>query len=429
MDNADVKGKMVIVRVDINSPIDPNTGALLDDTRIRECAPTLKELAMKGARVVVLAHQGRPGDDDFTTLEKHAQRLSQVLGLQVMYIPDVVGPSVIHMLRLIRPGDVALIENVRMLAEETAKLSPEQQANTHLVRQLKSIGNLYVNDAFGAIHRSSPSLVGFAEVLPSYAGRLMERELKSLGVALFPERPCVYVLGGAKFDDSLKIADHVLSKGTADYVLTGGLVSLAFLAAMGIDIGKPNIEFLKSKGYDKEVERAKRLLQQHGDRIMVPIDLVVEQQGEPRLIQVEESLTGLSANEVSRAMQQGTRKSGLPTELRIWDLGPRTVEGYSRIIMQAKTVIANGPLGVFEKAGFEHGTFGVLRAMAESPAFTIIGGGHIVAATSASGLAQKMKHVSTGGGAAISLLAGDSLPVVEALTRAAERVKPSKPAA
>jgi phosphoglycerate kinase len=325
-----------------------------------------------------------------------------------------------------RPGSIALLENVRMLAEENLKLSPQEQAKTHLVQLLSSVGHIFINDAFGAAHRSSPSLVGLAEVLPSHAGRLMEHELKALGRALTPERPCVYVLGGAKFDDSLKIIEHVFSKGIADHVLTGGLVANAFLAALGIDLGPPNIELMKAKGYEEEAERAKRLLKQYGEKIKIPIDLVADVSGEPKVVAVEESLTGFTIHEISSVLEGiFEKRSGLPTDFPIYDIGPKTVEEYSRVIREAKTVVANGPLGVFEREGFERGTFDVLRAMAESQAFTIIGGGHLVAAASAAKVSDKIKHVSTGGGATISFLAGDSLPVVEALARAKQRIKPT----
>ncbi len=397
LDNVDVKGKTVLVRVDINSPLDPKTGEILDDTRIRECVPTIRELAHKGAKVVVMAHQGRPGDEDFTTLEKHAKKLSSALGLDVRYLPfALLGPMAIGTIHLMRPGEIILLENVRFLAEEGLSRSPEELAKTHFVRRFAGASQIYVNDAFGAAHRASASLVGFAAVLPSYAGRLMERELKSLSRALSPERPCVYILGGAKADDSLDIIDNVLGKGIADFVLTGGLVGNTFLAAAGRDIGSANLELLKVKGLEKQIDRAKRLLGEHGDKIKMLQDVAVDDKGQREEISLEE----------------------LPTQLLICDIGSKTVEEFKKLIAGAKTVVANGPLGITERAGFERGTFEVLRAMASSQAYTIIGGGHIVAAVNAAGVAEQMKHVSTGGGACISFLSGDPLPAVEALTRA-----------
>ncbi|MFQ6129770.1 MAG: phosphoglycerate kinase [Candidatus Hadarchaeaceae archaeon] len=396
LDEANVKGKAVLVRVDINSPIDPKTGEILDDTRIKESAPTLRELANKGAKVVVLAHQGRPGEKDFTTLEKHAKKLSNAVGLKVIYLADVFGPMARNTIKLMHPGEILLLDNVRLCAEENLNRPAEEQAKTHFVRALVPIVQLYVNDAFGAAHRSQPSLVGFSALLPTYAGRLMERELRGLSRALSPERPCVYVLGGVKVDDSLDIIENVLGKGIADLVLTGGFVGHTFLVASGRDLGGANLELLKKKGLEKEIERAKRLLDAHGDKIKMPLDVVAEAQGQPKELSLEE----------------------LPTELKICDIGSRTLKEYSKLIDGAKTVVANGPLGVFERAGFERGTFEVLHAMASSQAFTIIGGGHMVAAAQAAGVAGQIKHVSTGGGACVSFLSGEPLPVVEMLKRA-----------
>lgn len=396
LDEADVKGKTVLVRVDINSPIDPKTGEILDDTRIKECAPTLRELANKGAKVVVLAHQGRPGENDFTTLEKHAKKLSNAVGLKVIYLADVFGPMARNTIRLMHPGEILLLDNVRLCAEENLDLPAEEQAKTHFVRALAPLVQLYVNDAFGAAHRSQPSLVGFSALLPTYAGRLMERELKALSRALFPKRPCVYVLGGVKVDDSLDIIENIFGRGMADSVLTGGLVGQTFLAASGRNLGAPNLELLKKKSSEKEIERAKRLLNAHNEEIKMPLDVVVDAQGKPKEISLEK----------------------LPTELEICDIGSRTIGEYSKFIKGAKTVVANGPLGVFERAGFERGTFEVLKAMASSQAFTILGGGHMVAAAQAAGIAGQIKHISTGGGACIGFLSGKPLPVVEVLTRA-----------
>jgi phosphoglycerate kinase len=396
LDDVDVKGKTVLVRVDINSPIDPKTGEILDDTRIRECSATLKELAEKGAKVIVLAHQGRPGEKDFTPLQKHARSLEEVLGRPVTYVADTVGRTAEDAIKALKSGEIVLLENVRFCAEEMAKLPLEKQAQTDLVRKLSELADLYVNDAFGAAHRSQPSLVGFGQVLPAIAGRLMERELKGLRRAREPERPCVYVLGGMKVDDSLTIIENVLGKGTADHVLTGGFVGQTFLVASGRDIGKLNLQTLVDKGYEKQIERAKQLLATYGDKIEMPLDVVVDDRGEPKELALEQ----------------------LPTELPICDIGSRTIEKYSKFITEAKTVVANGPLGIFEKKAFAGGTFGALRAMACTKGFTIIGGGHMVAAARSAGVVGQINHVSTGGGACISFLSGERLPVVEMLERA-----------
>jgi phosphoglycerate kinase len=395
LDDVDVLGKTVLVRVDINSPIDPKTGEILDDTRIRECAPTIKELSEKGAKVVVLAHQGRPGDEDFTSLEKHSKKLSEALGQIVIYVDDVFGQSALKAIETLGPGEVLLLDNVRFCEEENLTRPAKELAKTELVSTLAELADIYVNDAFASAHRSQASLVGFGVLLPTYAGRLMEREINGLSRALSPERPCVYVLGGAKVDDSLKIIEHVLGRKVADEVLTGGLLGNAFLAAIGGDIGAPNLELLE-KDFAEEIGLAKKSLTKYGKKIEVPKDVVVDDHGKPKELSVEQ----------------------LPTELSISDIGGRTIADYSKSIAGAKTVVANGPLGIFENRNFARGTFEILKAMARSRAFTVIGGGHMVAAAQEAGVADKIKHISTGGKACISFLSGENLPVIEMLVHA-----------
>ncbi|MEM2289141.1 MAG: phosphoglycerate kinase [Candidatus Hadarchaeales archaeon] len=393
LDQVDVRGKTVLLRVDINSPLDPETGEILDDTRMRECAPTILELSEKGAKVVILAHQGRPGDEDFARLEKHAQKMQAVLGKPVKYVPEILGPSAKEEIKRLRDGEILLLENVRFLGEETLKGTPEEMSKTLLVKELSQLADLYVNDAFGAAHRNQPSLVGFGAVLPTYAGRLMEKEILGLERAREPERPCVYVLGGGKSKESMSMIENILSQGIADQILTGGLLANLFLLAKGVELGKKNLQVLEEKGFTKELERARKLLSAHPDKIVLPLDLAVEREGKRREIQVSE----------------------LPTEDPIQDIGSRTIAEYSRIISAARTVVANGPLGVFEKVGFEVGTFAILKAMADSQAYTIVGGGHMVAAAEKAGVAGRLRHVSTGGGACISFLSGEPLPVIEML--------------
>jgi phosphoglycerate kinase len=395
LDDVDVSGKTVLVRVDINSPIDPKTGEIIDDTRIRECAPTIKELSEKGAKVVVLAHQGRPGDEDFTSLEKHSKKLSLVLGQIVIFVDNVFGQSAIKEIESLKPGEVLLLDNVRFCEEENHNKPAEEQAKTKLVSTLAAVSDIYVTDAFASAHRSQASLVGFSVLLPTYAGRLMEREINGLSRALSPERPCVYVLGGAKVDDSLKIIGHVLSRNVVDQVLTGGLLGHAFLVAMGRDIGATNRKLLE-KDFEEEIVLAKKSLSVYEGRIKVPKDVVVDDHGNPKELTTEL----------------------LPTEFLISDIGGLTIEDYSNSIAGAKTVVANGPLGIFENRTFAKGTFEILNAMARSKAFTVIGGGHMVAAAQELGVADKIKHISTGGKACISFLSGDKLPVIEMLMHA-----------
>ncbi len=394
LDNVNVKDKTAIVRVDINSPLDPKTGDILDDTRIRESAITIKELASKGAKVVVLAHQGRPGDDDFTPLEKHAKKLSAALGIEVKYLMDAVyGPSVDREVRQMRSGEVLLLENVRYLAEENMNRPMEEQAKTRLVQRLAPLAQLFVSDAFSAAHRSQASIVGFGPVLPSYPGRLMEKEIKGLTPALSPQHPCVYLLGGAKPDDVIKMMENSMAKSITDHVLTGGVLGTIFLVAQGRDLSGPNLKMIQDEGYGKMVDKAKKLLTTYGDKIMAPLDVVVDDNGRPKVVSVGQ----------------------LPTDLLICDVGPKTVEAYTKVMNGAKTIVAKGPIGIFERKGFERGSFDLLKAMVNTGAFTIMGGGHVVAAAKAAGVAPRMKHISTAGGAAISFLTGETMPGIEAL--------------
>ncbi|KXB02397.1 phosphoglycerate kinase [candidate division MSBL1 archaeon SCGC-AAA261F17] len=402
LDDVKVKDKTALVRVDINSPIDPETGEILDDNRIRMCSNTLKELSEKEAKTAVIAHQGRPDSEDFTTLEKHAEKMSQVLDIQVDYIDDIFGSDAQKAISNLETGEILLLENVRFYPGELKNKPADEQAKTELVRKLSPLADIYVNDAFAAAHRSQPSLVGFAVALPAVAGRLMERELRELGRARDPEHPCVYVLGGAKVDDSLSLTNHVLEKEIADYVLTGGLVGNLLLAAGDHDLGESNIQVISEKGYENEIKRGRKILSTHGEKVKVPQDVRVEkEEGEAELISV----------------------SQLPTEMPIYDIGDKTISKYSELIQNSKTVVTNGPVGVFEKPAFAKGTNEILKAMSKSNAFTVIGGGHMVAAARELGVEDKLDHVSTGGGSCLSFLSGEKLPVVQALEQSAEQEK------
>ncbi len=399
LDDFDLEDKTIFVRVDVNSPLDPESGEIMDDNRIRKCSDTLVELSDRGAKTVVMAHQGRPGSDDFTTLENHAGKMSEVLDKEVNYVDDLFGPTAREMISNLEGGEILLLENARFYSEEVLNRDPEKQAETHFVKKLAPLGDLYVNDAFAAAHRSQPSLVGFGVALPAIAGRLMESELKKLEKARSPEHPCVYVLGGAKVEDSLNLIDHVLGKEIADKVLIGGLVAQVLLNARGHELGETNMEIIKEMGFEDQFERAEEVLSEHDDRIELPSDLRVEEsEGEAKNVSLED----------------------LPTDYPIYDIGDATVERYADIIKDAETVVANGPVGVFEKDAFAKGTNGILKAIAETEAFTTIGGGHMVASAREAGYEDKIDHVSTGGGSLLSFLTGETLPVVELLKESAK---------
>ncbi|NOZ59353.1 MAG: phosphoglycerate kinase [Euryarchaeota archaeon] len=386
------------MRIDINSPIEPSTGTILDDTRMRSHVATIEELS--GTRLVLLAHQSRPGLEDFTTLEAHARRLAQLLGREVRYVDDVFGRAAREEISGLRRGEVLLLENVRFCSEEVAgevkTKPPEAQAKTNLVRKLSSYVEAYVNDAFAVAHRTQPSVVAFPVVLPSYAGRLLEREVENLTRVLKTEaRPKVFCFGGAKVKDSIRVMEKLLSRGIADVVLTSGMVANIFLLAQGVDIGEVNLRTLEEKGLLPLVEGAKRLLRRYGDSIQVPSDLAFRRNGHRAEAGVDD----------------------LPN-LMIMDIGIDTIARYSRIIEEAAVVAANGPAGVFEIREFALGSEGLLKAMARCSGFTVIGGGHLAAIAARQGLRDKISFISTGGKAMLLFLAGEKLPGIEVLKEA-----------
>ena len=393
IDDFDVENKTVLVRVDINAPVDPSTGIILDDTRLKLHAQTIKELSNKGAKVVLLAHQSRPGKKDFTTLSQHAEALSTILNLRVKYIDSLFSNAAKEAIKELKPHEILLLENARFFSEESLSRTPEEQSKTLLVRHLSPLIDYFINDAFAAAHRSQASLVGFTVNTPSAAGRVMEKELTVIQDALDNvEHPCVFLLGGMKPEDSIDVMENVLSNGTADAILTTGIVGNIVLWASGADIGQVNKDFIASRGYEDMVEKSKDLIERFGDKVKYPIDVACEIDGERVDIDVGE----------------------IPNEA-IFDIGVKTIDFYAKEIREAKYIFANGPAGVFEDPKFSMGTEDLINAMATSEGFTLIGGGHIAAATAGLGLEEHMSHLSSGGGACISMLAGKKLAAVEAL--------------
>lgn len=401
LDDVNVKDKVVLVRVDFNSPVDPNSKKLLDDARIRAHGQTtIKELSEKGAKVVILAHQGRKGDADFIPLKQHSELLSKILSKPVKYVDDVYGEKAKNAIKNLKSSEILVLDNVRNFAAETKEGTPEEHAKTELVQNLAPLADLFVNDAFAAAHRAHVSIIGFTAVLPSAAGRIMGKELKSLSKVLEkPEKPCVFILGGAKADDSLEISKYVLDHGIADSILTGGVVGQVFLAAKGIDIGKPNMEFLKQQEAMDIIPGITQLIQKYTDKIKTPKDIAVENNGKRQEIPVEK----------------------LPTERSIYDIGAKTVEDYIKWIKQAKTIVVSGPMGKYENRDFSYGTKKIFEEIANSKAFSLAGGGHTIGALEEFGLSKKISYISTAGGALMEFLMGKKLPGVAALEKAASR--------
>ncbi len=403
LDDFQVKNKVVLVRVDFNSEIDPQTKKVNSDVRIRAHAEsTLKELAEKGAKTVVLAHQGRKGDPDYTSLKEHAEILGKILNCPVKYVDDLFGDKAKAAIKSLQGGEILVLENVRSWDKETKSMSLEDASKTDLIQNLAPLADLFVNDAFAAAHRGHVSMVGFTAVLPSAAGRIMERELKSLSKALEkPEKPCVYVMGGAKADDSLEISKYVLGKGIADYVLAGGVTGQLFLAAKGVDIGKANMAFLEKKELTGLIPGIRALEEQFGDKVMIPVDVAMDSGGVRKEIDV----------------------SSLPTENSLLDIGTKTVEEYSKRILSAKSIVVSGPMGVYENKEFNYGTKKVFEAIADSQAFSLAGGGNTIAAINEYGLTKKIGYISTAGGALIEFLMGKKLPGVVALENSVQTKK------
>ncbi|ABM80788.1 phosphoglycerate kinase [Hyperthermus butylicus] len=401
-ENYGVKGSKILVRIDINSPIDPRTGRILDDTRIRAHAKTIRELSERGAAVVLISHQGRPGEPDFTSLEPHSKVLSDRLGMTVKFVDDVIGPAARQAIKELKPGEILLLDNTRLVSEEIIEATPEKHAGSIFVQRLAPLFNYYINDAFATAHRSQPSIVGFPMLLPSAAGRVLERELHALSKLYKPEeRPRVFVLGGGKVHDTLRILEYLHANRAADRILATGLVAELFMVAKGINIGRKNIEVLEAKGILALVPRARRLLLR-GLPLETPVDFVTEHNGEVRVEAVGTGIEGV-----------------------IRDIGPQTISMYSEMMKEARLIVLRGPAGVIEDPRFRKGTEELVKSAAESNAYVIIGGGHLNVIASNLGLADKENmHLSTGGGALLLFLAGEDLPGLTALAKSARKFFP-----
>ncbi len=401
IDDVDLNGKTILCRLDLNSPMDPK-GIILDDSRFRSHLTTLKEL--EDSKVVILSHQSRPGKSDFTTMEPHSKLLSKLMRRNVEYVDDIFGSHALEAITKMSAGDTLLLENTRFYSEESLERAPIEHKKTHMVKALAPLSDIFMNDAFSVSHRSHLSVTGFTEVLPSIAGRVMEKEIDSLNRGLScGERPCIYVLGGTKVDDSIKVTKNVLERGCADRVLVTGVVANIFLAANDVSIGNTNLSFIEKQGYLDQIDAARDLLRHFDDKIGLPVDVALNKNDQ----RIEEKVSNLNA---------------LNNDLPIHDIGLETMINFSKEIASSKTVVMNGPAGVFEKEAFALGTYEIIKAGPKS-GFSVIGGGHIAAAAEQLGISNKFSHVSTGGGACIDFLAGEKLPGIEALKDAAKKYR------
>ena len=397
LDDFDVENKTVLLRVDFNMPLDKNTLEILDTTRIKLVLPTINELIEKNAKIVILAHQGRRGSWDFISLEKHANALEKLLGKEVKFVDDIFGEKAKDAIKNLSYRDVLFLDNVRKFHSETEKKSAEEHAKSELVQNLYPLADFFVNDAFAAAHRAQCSLIGFTEVLPSCAGRLMEKELTTLEkVVKNPKKPCIFLFGGAKFSDVIVTIERVLSNKTADKVMLTGLPANAFLKAEGYNLGEKNESALLEEGKPEQFEEIKKVLTSFKNDIYLPVDFAVSENEERKEITLDE----------------------LPSEHNLFDIGEKTIAEFKEILKEAKTVFLSGPCGVFENPLFKKGTMEIFNFVAKSDAFSIVGGGHTVAAVEQMNLRDKMSHISTGGGSLEKFMMGEKLVVVESLKNA-----------
>jgi phosphoglycerate kinase len=396
LNDIDIVGKKVFMRIDINVPVDPETKEIIDDRRIRVHAGIIKQVMEKYNPALVLgSHQGRPGEPDFTTLEQHAELLRKYTGLDIKFVDDVIGPKAREEIKNLKPGEILLLDNLRLVSEEVIEATPEKQSYTIFVRRLASFFDNYVNDAFATAHRSQPSIVGFPLVLPSAAGPLFEKEIDALKRVFEKyESPRIFVLGGIKVRDMLRVIENLVINKLADRILTTGLLAQVFLVAKGVNIGSENLAFLEEKGVLPLIPRARHILLK-GAPIETPIDFKVLVDGNVENRQLG-NINGM-----------------------IKDIGENTVSMYSEFIKEAKVVVMRGPAGVIEDERFRKGTESLLKTAINSNAFVLIAGGHLGSMVSDDAINEKV-HVSTGGNALLLFLSGETLPALKALELSAK---------
>lgn len=397
MKDLTLKGKRVLVRVDFNVPLDKKTGEVTDDTRIVAAIPTIKYIVDNGGKAILVSHLGRPGGERVAkySLKRVAEKLQKLMGRPVEFVEDCIGPEVEKKVSKMKEGDILLLENVRFYSQEEAN-------EPKFAEKLASLADIHVNDAFGTAHRSHASNVGVAAYLPSVAGLLMEKEIKMLSMAIEnPEHPYVVILGGAKVSDKIGVITNLLEK--ADKILIGGAMMFTFLKAMGKETGDSLVE-------DDKLELAREILSEAAAKkveLVLPVDTVVAREIVPdaqsKVVSVDD---------------------GVPAGWKGLDIGPATVELFKEKLVNAKTVVWNGPMGVFEIADFAKGTEEIAKTLASlKDAVTIIGGGDSAAAINKFGLSDKVSHVSTGGGASLEMLEGKEMPGIESLSDAESKKK------
>ena len=391
LDDFDLNGKTVFLRVDMNCPIDSKTLEISGTKRIEEAIETIK--ALEKSKLVIASHQGRVGNNDYTGMDRHAIVLEQLLNKKIKYVEDVIGQAAQEEIKNLKNGEILLLDNLRLCAEENYEFSPEDAAKTIMIQRLSKLFDLCVLDSFPSAHRAHPSIVGFPYVLPACAGRIVEREVRNLdNIMTVAKAPHVIVLGGSKVPDRLEAIKMLIKNGRADHVLLTGLIGNVFMRAQA------RIKYpLGIKREEEVVAKAHALIGEYPDVFSTPVDVAIDKDGQRVELDVRELQTGD----------------------KIYDLGPKTVEHYSKIIASAGTVFISGPAGFFEKENFSFGTKSLLNAVADSMATTLVSGGHLTTALKEQGLEEKINHISTAGGALVLYLTGEKLPMIKALENAA----------
>ena len=406
----DYQGKSVLLRIDVNSPIDPLTKKIVNENRIRKSIPTLQYLIGQGAKLAIVAHQGDTLDyQNLIPMREHAEKLAGYLGRPITYVEDVCGPAAVAAVQALKPGEAVFLGNLRYLTEEVSgfekevKLTAREMLDTWLVRTLAPLFDIYVNDAFATAHRNSPSMVAFQELLPTAGGILLYAEYEALYKVLNgAAKPAVFVLGGAKISDAFGMMKTVLENGTADKILACGVTGVIMLLAQGRKIGARYEQFLLDKDLLVFVEPAREMLRDFPGRIEIPSDLAYAVNGQRLEI-------GMDA---------------LPLDDQLFlDIGAGTMARFADIIQTAGTIFVNGPAGVYEEVLFEAGTRVLWQAIADAPGYSVIGGGDTVSAATKFIDLAKINYVCTAGGAMVRFLSGKKLPLVEAMEKAYERDK------
>jgi len=395
LDDFDLAGKTVFLRVDMNCPIDPHTMKITGRRRIEDACETI--CGIKNAKIVVASHQGRVGNKDYTGMREHAKVLKEMLKANILYVEDVIGEAAQQAIKNLKNGEILLLDNLRLCAEENYEFAPEDAAKTIMVQRLAKLFDICILDSFPSAHRSHPSIVGFPQALPACAGRIVEKEVRRLDeIITVAKAPHVIVLGGSKVGDRLEAMKMLISTGRADHILLTGMIGNVFLRAQGRIKSKIGI-----KREDEVVAKAHALIGEYPDVFSTPVDVAIDQMG--------------------RRVEMDVRELG--RDDCILDMGPKTVEHYKKIITGAGTVFISGPAGFFEMEQFSFGTKALLECVASSMATTIVSGGHLTSALKKYGLADKIDHISTAGGALVLYLTGQKLPMITALEGAAKARK------